>query len=413
MIFDPNPLYFKMAKLVSERDPKSKLIIGNEGSTRSSKTFDTLHLITAICDASKNGAPLDIYFFRDTLVNCKEYLLKDFKKCLGIMGIYDEANYRDNGGKPNYNLFGHIIKFRGLDDSSKEIKEGSDSDIIFFNEILSGCDQDRVKGFIMRCRMLVIADWNPKYSDHWFFSYSKRNDTVFTHSTYKQNRHLEDSVIKEIEAYSPWMLEDMHLPEDQRRAHEENVRTGTVDKYRWLVYGLGIRANREGLVFPEVTFIDAFPSDCEQIAYGIDFGSNHPTVIVRVGLKKLHPKSSIFLQKLFYSPVENSNIIIDAVKKLQIKKHIWCDNNMPGWITDMRVGGIAAMTTTKFPGSREYWITTLKKFNLHIVQDIDFKREQENFCYRVVDGITLSETIDTYDDCWSASGYAVVGDFRY
>jgi len=38
---------------------------------------------------------------------------------------------------------------------------------------------------------------------------------------------------------------------------------------------------------------------------------------------------------------------------------------------------------------------------------------QENFSYRVVDGKTLSETEKKYDHLWSATGYVVVGDFRY
>jgi len=42
----------------------------------------------------------------------------------------------------------------------------------------------------------------------------------------------------------------------------------------------------------------------------------------------------------------------------------------------------------------------------------DLRKEQENFCYRVVDGKQLSETIKKYDHLLSATGYSVVGDFR-
>ena len=390
-----------MAELVQARKPGTKLIIGNEGSSRSSKTWDTIHLLVWICDHNRNKK-LDIFGFRDTLVNCKEYLLKDFKNCLTEMQIWNDKYLSDNSGKPNYNLFGQIIKFRGLDDNSTEIKESTDSDIIFFNEILSGYDKERVMNWIMRCRKLVIADWNPKYTDHWFFQFEKRDDTVFTHSTYKSNRHLQESVIKELESYNP------DIP--------ANVAAGTADKYRWKVYGKGERANREGLVFPEVTYVKEFHKNIESFSYGLDFGTAHPTVITQVGVVKKPIKSDLYLKKLFYSPCETSVPIIEAVKILGIKKHIWCDTNMDntntgvGWVADMRRAGIQAILTSKFPGSRLYWISTLKKFNIYIINDLDFKREQENFCYRVVDGIQLSETVDKYDDCWSASGYAVVGD---
>lgn len=387
-----------MAELIANKPDGEKLIIGNEGSSRSAKTFDTIHLIAAICDANRDKK-LDIFFFRDTLVSCKENLLKDFEKCLRLMQIYDERNLTGKNDKPNYNLFGQIIKFRGLDDGSKEVKEGTDSDICFFNEILSGCEKERVDGFIMRCRFLVVADWNPKYTMHWFFEFERRSECTFTHSTYKQNRHLEASVIKEIESYDP--------------SNPENIKRGTADEFRWKVYGLGERANREGLVFPKVTWIDEFPEDVEEISYGIDFGEAAQTAIVKTGYRFKGGKSDLFLQKLFYFPTENSDMVAQAIKQLGIDKHFWCDNNQPGWVSDLRnVHELPAYVTRKFPGSREYWISSIKKYNIHIVKDIDFRKEQENFSYRVVDGITLSETVKKYDHLWSASGYSVVGDFR-
>lgn len=404
MNWRPNGLFFQMAQMVAARQPDTKLIIGNEGGSRSSKTWDFIHLLVWICDHNR-GKKLDIFLFRDTLVNCKEFLFKDFKNCLMEIGIYSQSNYRDNSGKPNYYLFGQEIKFRGLDDNATEIKEATDSDIIFFNEILSGCEKERVMNWIMRCRKLVVADWNPKYTDHWFFAFEKREDTVFTHSTYKNNRHLQESVIREIESYDP--------------NNPVNITNGTADRYRWAVYGEGKRANREGLVFPEVTYVDDFPKEIEQFAYGLDFGTAHPTVIVKGGIIKKHPRSDIYLKKLFYHPCETSSQVIDAFNALGINTHIWCDTNMDntntgtGWVSDMRRAGIRALLTKKFPGSRAYWITTLKKFNIHLIRDNDFKREQENFCYRTIDGVQLSETIDKYDDCWSASGYLAVGDFNF
>lgn len=414
MRFEPNPLYFTMAKLYSERvTPESSFIVANEGSSRSSKTWDAIHFIVAYCDANR-GKKKDIYLLRGTLVDCRDYLLKEWRDCLTAMGIWDEKALV-NSPKPVYKLFGQEIRFRGLDEKG----EGYPSDILFFNEILTECPEIAVKGLIMRCREFIIADWNPKYTDHWFFKYEKRKNCIFTHSTYKQNRHLQKSVVTEIEAASPWMLEDLHLPESKRRPHTENIENGTADKYWFKVYGLGERASREGLVFPDVTWIDEFPKDIESISYGVDFGTAHPTVITQAAVKmKSEGKHDLFLKKLFYSPVQTSDEIIEAIRALKIDSHIWCDNNMDnesagvGWVSDMRRAGISALLTRKFPGSRLYWIATLKKFNIHIVRDKDWKKEQENFCFQVVDGVTLSKTIDKYDDCWSSAGYAVVGDFR-
>lgn len=416
MVFEPNPLYFTMAKLYSERvTPENKLIIGNEGSSRSSKTWDAIHFIVAFCDANR-GTKQDIYIIRDTLVDCRDYTLKEFKDCLTVMGLWSDRNLI-NSPKPVYKLFGQSIRFRGMDDKEAE---GYPSDILFFNEILSGFEKDQVMGLIMRCRKLVIMDWNPKYTDHWVFGLTKRKDCVFTKSTYKQNRHLQQSVIAEIESFSPWHLDDLHLPESQRRPHLENIANGTADKYRFMVYGMGERANREGLVFPDVTWIDDFPEDVEQTSRGVDYGETAQTAIVKTGYRPAKDgkgKPDLFIKKLFYHPTQDSDVIHEVLISMNpkdwepFKDHAWVDNNQPGWTSDLGQKRHKLFSTSKFPGSREYWITSIKRFNIHIVKDDDFRREQENFSYRVVDGKQLSETIKKFDHLWSATGYSVVGDF--
>src|SRR3990167_6677075 len=154
MRFDPNPLFFHMLNLYINRDKSEKLIICNEGSSRSSKTFDGFHFLVTYCDLNR-GKDRDIFVFRDTLVNCRDFTIKDFKQCLGreCMGIYEEENYIDSP-KPYYKLWGQRINFRGLDKES----EASKSDLLYFNELLE-CDEESFKGWKMRNENLILADW--------------------------------------------------------------------------------------------------------------------------------------------------------------------------------------------------------------------------------------------------------------
>lgn len=427
--FQPNGLFFTMAELFQQRvTGESKLIICNEGGSRSSKTWDTFHFIVALCDHNRNN-PLDIYIIRDTLVNCRDFTLKDWIDCLKVIGIFN-PQHMVYSPKPVYKLWGHTIKFRGADD--EQSSEGYPSDVLFFNEALGISAQAR-NALLMRCRLLAICDWNPKFTDHEIFSLEKRDDCVFTKSTYKNNRHLQPAIIKEIEAYNP------DVP--------ENVTNGTADIFRWKVYGLGERANREGLVFPNVTWIDSFPDDISEISYGCDFGQANPTAIVKIGVRRVPVKSDLYIENLFYAPTETSDVVSEVIHQLADKQieaacegktfdhesqrlvyiqtlkdsdhyilnKIWCDSNMgieKGWISDLRNRNIQALATRKFPGSRDYWISTIKRFNIHMVKNVDLRREQENFCYRVVDGIQLSETEKKHDHAWSATGYSTVGDFR-
>lgn len=437
MNFDPNVLYYKMAEEVSKKRPDQKLIIGNEGGSRSSKTWDEIHLIAAICDANRNKK-LQIYFFRDTLSDCKEYLLKDFKECLSVMGIWDDANHKDNQGKPIYNLFGQLINFRGVN----ETKEATGSDIIFFNEILSGMEKEKVMNWIMRCRLLVLADWNPRYSDHWFFSFQLRNDTVFFHSTYKNNRHLGQSVIAEIQGYQTVRQSSIAIKlgsqnNDEAKSYDAEIKanaynteanpdeysadeiaelvrckynedTKTADAYKWAVYGLGERRSPEGLIFPNVTWVKRFPENCEKIYWGLDFGyTESPSVLVKVGVIGMDMYSEI----KFYQPTPSSNILIPLLRQhITDQDTVWADpsgdSGGRGMITACRRDGLRVFGANTFPGSIKFGISILKKYNLHLIDCPEWRDEQSGYvkAKAKVNGslVTLDDPIDAKNHAWDA-----------
>lgn len=230
-MFDPNPLMQKMAVQFKETVELKgeKLIICNEGGTRSSKTWSVFDLIIWICARYKN-ANLDFYILRDTLIHCKDFTLKDFIKLLQIDKYYDSAKLKEYP-KPYYNLFGNNIYFRGLDD--ERAVEGYPSDYIFVNEVLE-TEKSKVDGLLMRCRKMVVFDWNPKLTRHWVFDLEGQPNVIFFRSTFLDNKHLEKSVIDGIKALEPTPF---------------NIENKTANLFRWKVYGLGVRTDQEGNVF--------------------------------------------------------------------------------------------------------------------------------------------------------------------
>ena len=139
--------------------------------------------MVAICDQNRQRN-LEIYIYRDTLTNCRDYTLKEFVKCLKVIGIYDESCLVGYGQKPQYDLFGNPVYFRGLDSGI----EAQPSDICFFNESLE-MDEEPVQNVLMRRRQMAVFDWNPKYTAHWCFEMEGRPNTFFTLTTYKNNKH--------------------------------------------------------------------------------------------------------------------------------------------------------------------------------------------------------------------------------
>ena len=101
MNFDPNALFYHMAKIYSENKKiDNQIIFCNEGGMRSSKTFDAIHFFVAFCSQNQNKG-LKFYFFRKTLKDCREKLYEsDFVECLKIIGLYDKLNGRNEGVNP-------------------------------------------------------------------------------------------------------------------------------------------------------------------------------------------------------------------------------------------------------------------------------------------------------------------------
>ena len=87
MNFDPNPLFYEMVEIyLNNKDKPDKVTICNEGSSRSSKTWDFFHFLVMYCENNKNAGN-EIYILRETLTDCKDYTFKEFQKCLRVIGI--------------------------------------------------------------------------------------------------------------------------------------------------------------------------------------------------------------------------------------------------------------------------------------------------------------------------------------
>lgn len=422
MAFDPNALFFEMCEIFSNNyNGEDKVVIANEGGSRSSKTWDTFHFIYTFCDHNRNRGN-DIYILRDTLTNCRDYTFKDFKKCMEVIGV--RLEYMSEGQKPYVNIFGNNVYFRGLD--SEDNTEGYPSDIIFINEALE-TDKDKVAGLKMRCRKLMILDWNPKYTEHWCFDLEFQPNTFFTRSNYKNNKHLQRSVVNEIESYEPWepgsytvenntiLYKGKEVNENnQPPPHPTNFETKTADEFRWKVYGLGLRGAMEGLIFPHVIWIDKFP-DMGYI-YANDFGfTTDPNALVRYS----EDDNDIYIEPLIYTPIETPSILANSFNALGVEKTIpiACDSSdkytgenkgtveMVQGLNDLGFEEAYKISKTK---SVMFWLLSMKNKRIHIVKNHlypEIKKEQENYSMKKINGIAINQPIDKFNHFWDASRY--------
>ena len=412
MAFDPNALFYYMAKTYAEnKTENNKIIFCNEGSSRSSKTLDAFHLIEVFCSHAKT--PLKIGVFRNTLKDCREKTYDDFKKFLGvkIRNIYKSENARRELTSPDYVLHGSTIEFRGLDEETEQ----KGYDIVFVNEALEIDTELKINGLKMRCLKLMIFDWNPKYTQHWIFDWEGRPNIYFTKTTYRNNKHLEKPIITDIESKSPWDLEDLHLPKNQRRPHAENIKNKTVDEWHFEVYGMGVRANKAGLVFPNVTWIYDLPNEYDVRFYGLDYGfTNDPSALTEVRLKKNAEgqKCDIYIKLLLYQPTKESDDLIqliDSIDKYARNVEIASDSADGGFmLADLRRHGFNIIPAKKPAGSILYGIDLLHRCNIHLVVSEHSKKEQENYSYMVIEGNQTGIPIDKHNHMWDSVRYVAL-----
>ncbi len=359
-----------------------------EGGSGSGKSYDVIHFLMYYCQQNK-GRGKDILIFRETLADLKKTIYKDFQKVLNLYGLYD-PNMDTLSPPLHYNLFGNVIYFSGLDTMGAH---GERHDIIWGNEGME-INRDAFKQLNQRCNECFIIDYNPSNTEHWIFDELwNRPDTKHCLSTCLDNPFLPQGQRSEILSYEPT---------------PENIKNGTADDYLWNVYGLGLRSAPQGLVFQYVTWIDKLP-DLTSIYYGLDFGSVHPTTLVRGG----RVGKNAYYEKVFCEPVDSPDRICELILRAGLTKGtvIWADSENAGNISYMRRQGFMILPVSKPAGSVMYGIGLMKNHKIHIVDCPEWRKEQTGYKMRTVNGIKLNEPVKANDDLWDAARYLSMANF--
>lgn len=362
-----------------------------EGGSGSAKTWDIVQFLMYYCELNRDKSK-DILIARQTYADLKKTVLKDFVKILVKYNLYDECLHTKSNPQ-SYNLFGNTIFFTGLEAMGAH---GERHDIIWINEGMEA-EFQVFQQLNQRCNEAFFIDYNPCFTEHWIFNnVLTRPDVKFCQSTQLDNPFLPKGQRDEILAYEPTAA---------------NIKNGTADDYMWKVYGLGIRAAARGLIFQNVTWIDSFPKDIKYM-YGLDFGyTNDPTAIVKVGVST----SGIYAELLCYEPIDNAQTIADFLKGIKIyhSDRITADSadkyNDTSMVTDLQnLGWWNVVKVDKGKGIN-WRIGLMKKHKIHIVRNVNAKREQENYKWREVNGILTNQPIDKFNHFWDAFGYGYLG----
>lgn len=411
-------VYFKKANDKLEETKTKYRQIVSMGGSRSSKTYSILQILMLEMMRSNR---LKITVWRDTKVTCRATVMEDFKKII----MFDDSIYvkfKENKqlGKFTYLPTNSEILFEGADSIGKVL--GGAQDISYFNEVTE-FSQAVYLQITQRTADRVICDYNPS-KDFWLEKYRLDPDTVFIHSTFKDNAFCPPNIVKQLLSYEPWEpgSYEIHNTDiyykgekvskyNQPPKHKLNWTRGTADEYMWLVYGLGLGSEKPNRIYSgwnKIT-LEEFES-LEYVSYfGMDFGTSNPTAVVEV---KYDGDGAFFVCPRFYKPLTNINESLPTVVDVhipQIKKGksiIVCDSAKETYVNVLTSAGYIAVKAIKGGGSVSVGITLAQGFTVYFVADEDFLKEYNNYSWHIDRyGKSTDEPVKTDDHYMDALRY--------
>lgn len=413
----------------------------NKGSSRSSKTVSLIDCYDLYGRSFMNKR---MTAWRDTKTDCRKTVLNDVLKRLKSTGRYKlDQQFNKTESIFTYNT-DSTFEIHGTDD--EETVHGLTQDCAWLNEPYK-ISRETFDQIDQRTSDFVLIDLNPK-KGHWCDDLEKDPRAIVIHSTFNDNPFCPPEQITKILSYQPVKYCDVVvsgvLNEQEARAYsipdnlllftekqikelsrcKENEYKNSANEFNWLVYGLGLKAERPNRIFHWTEIPDDVYNALDvPIYYAIDWGAVDPWAIVECK----YYDGALYFKELNYAseniiranlqPTELAMITKEAeglvtwyFNKLGIPKSatIVCDPNRTEKIAALRRAGYSyAIPANKPAGSVTFGIDTLNDmpcFFTHSSKNL--KYEQENYS-RQVDryGIVLEEPEDFDNHCMDDCRY--------
>lgn len=369
--------------LIAYRSGKYNCYV-HEGGARSSKTTSIIQFF--IEWAKEQTKPRRVIISRKKNTWCRATVLYDFINVMKIAGCYKEENHNKSSG---IIILGQVeFWFGGLDDPQR--LHGFTSDAVWINEA-NEATKDDFDQLEMRCSGFMVLDYNPNIDDdHWIVtSVITRPDCKYVHSTVLDNQFAPPNVKAKILSYEPT---------------DQNYANGTADKRKWSIYGLGLRAKIEGLIFENYSICDEIPIWVKKRFGGIDFGyTNDVTALVEVGFYE----NEIYIDEKCYLTQMLTNDIVKVIKSHSPYMKIWSESADPRLLDEIHRAGINIHPVVKGAGSITAGIDIMKTRKIFITErSVNAFHEFKNYTYaQDKNGKWLNEPIDDFNHIIDAVRY--------
>ena len=341
----------------------------NEGGSRSSKTYSLCQLMIIYCLQNNNKV---VSVIRKTFPALRATVLRDFIEILKDIGLYKQEAH--NKSEHIYTFGnGSMVEFFSVDDEQKI--RGRKRDIAWCNEA-NELYFDDFNQLNLRTEDKLIFDYNPSDSASWLYELPA-NESIKIKSTYKDNPFLPDSIKAQI---------------------EDLART---DEALYQIYALGEKAISKSNIYSNWSFVAHRPARFVKYVYGLDFGYNHPSALMRV----YYCDNDIYIEPVIYESYLTTTMLIEKLATLGIEQtvSILADYSRPEIIQEMNIAGYDVQNANKVV---KKGIDNLKSFGVICQDDKALRREYENYKWKKIGDFITDEPVKLFDDAMDAIRYA-------
>lgn len=369
-------------------ETKAKTIV-HAGGGGSSKTYSFIQFI--IFERLLKYKNLEICILRKTRASNKLSIYKDFINLLKEYDLYNEKNHNKTDLIYTIPETNSYIWFGGLDQRSRvkstqwhdigleEANEFNHEDYTFLKTRLYRGEKE--KGFTPRIWLL----FNPE--ECWVFDLEGKKDVEFIYSNYKDNPFVNQDYIDTLEG-----LKDE-------------------DETYYKIYTLGQRAKPKNIIYKPYVVDSRFPDEFDETIYGLDFGFNNPSALLRLGCKD----SEFYLTELLYQSKLTNTELIERMKDLIPEEkrgdYIYADSAEPNRIQEIFDAGFNIKPADK---SVKDGIDFCKRKRFHTLEaNVNLNKERTRYKHREdKNGNVLDEPVKFKDHLMDCKRYAMYTHFK-
>jgi len=366
-------------RLLDEMLNTDKRFILHIGGSRSGKTHSILQFIIIYCLQNQDKI---ITIARKTFPALRAGAYREFVQILKEYEIYKVENH--NKTNNIYTLNNNTIQFISIDQSQK--LRGLKHDLVFIDEV-NEVTKEEADQIFMRTNDKIILAQNPSNALHWSLALKAKPEALYLHSTFKDNPFLPEAIVNQILSYKD------------------------TDEDLWNVFGLGLPAKNNELVYNHWNFYDTLFEENEDgemiplyddIIWGLDFGYNHPTALVKVYINS--NKRTIWCEQIIHQSYLTTADLIKMMLDLNIKETIFCDSAEPKTIEEIRRAGFDAKSSLK---EVKEGIDCIKGLHFYISRDSNkIHSELLRYKWKMQGEMKTDQPIKLFDDALCAIRYA-------